>query len=82
MTYKDEFNKFSHFDDDKPNDHIDLSKRTTISLSLDASHIRASKSKEKFSRRSTHLRNNANKHGHSNFPPFGIIKKSMIRTNK
>ena len=24
MTYKDGFNKFSLFDDDKPNDHIDL----------------------------------------------------------
>jgi len=24
ITYKDGFNKFSLFDDDKPNDHIDL----------------------------------------------------------
>ena len=26
MTYKDGFNKFPVFDDDKPNDHIDQSK--------------------------------------------------------
>jgi len=75
MTYKDVFNKFPLFDDYKPNDHIYPSKRTTISLSLDTSHTRASNSKEKFSRKSTHPRYNENKHGHSNLPPFGIIEK-------
>jgi len=31
--------------------------------------------KKIFIRKSTYPRNNANKHGHFNFSPFGIIKK-------
>jgi len=38
-------------------------------------HLSARKSKEKYFKKSTYPRSNLNKHGHSNFPPFGIIER-------
>jgi len=35
--------------------------------------------KDKFSRTLTESRSNLNKHGHFNFPPFGIIEKILMK---
>ena len=55
-------------------------KRTFISQGQDTGHPRASNSKEKLLRKSTHPSNNANKHSHSNLLPFGIVEKRKSRT--
>jgi len=64
-----ELNKFPLFDDDKPNDHIDIKainklvpKQVKPKYRQDCKEL-------------TQAKSNQNNHGHANLPPFGIIEK-------
>ena len=65
--HDDGVNNFPLFDDDKPNDDIDIKDKSKLMPSI--------QDKKRHFRKSTQSRLNLNNHGHAHLPPFCIIEK-------
>jgi len=69
IIHKNGFNKFPLFDDDKPNDHIDIKDKHKLVPN------QSSQRREKILKKATQAKSYQNNHCHAHLPPFGVIEK-------